>query len=161
MSTYCSLSAQNCFEQCCNITGFCPTSSSNCYYYYSTNTVTNTYSTNVFPTGAVIGIAVGFFVFFAGIGLGIYFFFRRRAAVAALQASAMAGTSVNSTVVLPNSGYAQPVYPYPNGTAPPAYNQGYPQPMYPNQGYDGPQPYPNQYAQPQVVYNPNPIGQTI
>lgn len=158
MSSFCNYASQNCFDNCCDSTGYCPNFSSDCYYYYSNSTTT--YSTATLPVGAIIGIVMGSIFFFVFIAVCVCIVKRRAAAMAALNASQLAVTSMNSTVVLPNSGYAQPMYPYPNGMGAPAYNPGYAQPIYPSQGY-GAQPYPNQYAQPQVVYNPNPIGQAI
>lgn len=52
MSSYCASIAQNCYLNCCNASGLCPTSYTSCYYYYYTDPV-------LLSIGAIIGIVVG------------------------------------------------------------------------------------------------------
>lgn len=35
MSSYCNSNARNCTKKCCSVSGTCPTTTSNCYYYYN------------------------------------------------------------------------------------------------------------------------------
>lgn len=44
----------NCYWNCCNYYGYCPTYSRDCYYYYSDPAIT---------AGAIIGIVLGIIVF--------------------------------------------------------------------------------------------------
>lgn len=66
MSTNCASTAQNCWDSCCDISGFCPASSADCYYYYSTTASTG------LSTGAIAGIAVGIVIFIVIIALSSY-----------------------------------------------------------------------------------------
>lgn len=67
MSASCSNTAQNCWDNCCDIYGLCPSSSADCYYYYySTSTSTG------LSTGAIAGIAVGVVIFIVIIALSSY-----------------------------------------------------------------------------------------
>lgn len=55
MSSYCNRYSQKCSLGCCNISGSCPTNSSNCYYYYPK-------PQSVKPTlsgGVIAGITIG------------------------------------------------------------------------------------------------------
>jgi len=79
----------------------------------------------ILSTGAIIGIVMGVIVFGLSIGLCIWYRRRRMAAMTALNIPS--NTSINATtVVIPNNGMAQPMYPYPQAP----YGQAYPQQQY-------------------------------
>lgn len=50
--------SQYCWAGCCDVWGYCPSYTSNCYYYYSSDTSSSTTSTSNM-TGMIIGVTVG------------------------------------------------------------------------------------------------------
>ena len=63
MSLYCNSNAQNCYTNCCNSAGYCPSSTASCYYYYNSNSAVAAAVSAALGTPAIIGIAVGGVVF--------------------------------------------------------------------------------------------------
>lgn len=132
MSAFCDAYSQNCSYRCCDRYGQCPYYSSDCYYYYNTNS-----SGVKLSPGATAGVAVGVILFFVGIGLLIYFCRRRQAQMAINSGSFPANDQ--TTIIIPNQqtgGYGMP--------------QAYPQPYQQQQpiGYGTPNSYPQPYGQP-------------
>lgn len=132
-----SCRSYSCRYDCCDINGYCPSSSSNCYYYYSTG----------MTTGAIVGIIIGILFFFGFVFLMVYLCRRCRERQMAREPPPPPVTAIE---IYPT----QPTFIGPSNQVPP-YGQPYPN------TYN--QPYPNNYNQPYPNYynqsEPNFYGQ--
>ncbi len=132
---------QNCVLGCCDISGYCPVYSYNCYAYYYTTDKTGTIAGSV--VGGIIGLAIV-------IGLIIYCYRRNQQNQFMLQQQQMGYQNTQQNLSMNSMGqnvpYGQPMT--------------YGQPVY-GQPYGQQQPFiqPNAYPQPNPFNQPNPYMQ--
>ena len=105
MSAYCNYYSQNCNYNCCDVYGYCPAYSSNCYFYYYNND-----SAAVLTTGAIIGLVVGIVCL---IGLIVLVVFLCRRCRQRNQPDYSAPQPSGTEVIVMNP--AQQMQPYPYG----------------------------------------------
>lgn len=107
------MSCSSCYYGCCNVTGYCAVSYSNCYSY--TTTVT---SSVILSTGAIIGIVVGVVAFVAIIA-GLSYWRRRKIQERALMAQRTNTTTIIQPMAVPMQQMGNQQFMQPSPMGPP------------------------------------------